>query len=105
MNPTVPQMSPPTSLTVRAEHLISPAGHRLNSWFIVDGATVVATMKDLGPGTEALAYKLAASLDLLAALKNWQNFDMSLEQRQNVAMAAISKAEHTRHEGGPYVRV
>lgn len=31
--------------------------------------------------------------ELLAALKDWQNFDLTLEERQNRAIAAIAKAE------------
>jgi hypothetical protein len=34
--------------------------------------------------------------DLLMALKNYQNYHMTLESRQNVAMAAISRAERRR---------
>lgn len=102
--PTVSQLSPQTSLTVRAEHFISPRGHRLNSWCIVDGSTVVATMKDLGPGTEALARKLAASLDLLGALKpcSFQlatlcaahgEFGDAAARALDAAQAALAKAE------------
>jgi alkylhydroperoxidase family enzyme len=39
---------------------------------------------------------IAAAPDLLAALKNWQNFDLPLAERQNAAMAAIQKAEGRR---------
>lgn len=31
--------------------------------------------------------------ELLAALKNYQNYDLPLEQRQNAAMKAIARAE------------
>lgn len=34
--------------------------------------------------------------DLVAALRGWQNYDLTLEQRQNAAMAAIAKAEGRR---------
>lgn len=33
-----------------------------------------------------------AAPDLLAALKNYQNYDLTLEARQNAAIAAIAKA-------------
>jgi hypothetical protein len=35
----------------------------------------------------------AINADLLAALKNWQNYEKPLEERQNAAMAAIARAE------------
>jgi hypothetical protein len=35
----------------------------------------------------------AINADLLDALKNWQNYDLTLEERQNAAMAAIARAE------------
>lgn len=34
-----------------------------------------------------------AIADLLFALKNWQNYEMTLEDRQNAAMRAITKVE------------
>lgn len=37
---------------------------------------------------------IAAAPDLLQALKDWQNYDLTLEERQNKAMAAIAKAEN-----------
>ena len=41
----------------------------------------------------ANALLIAAAPDLLEALKDWQNYDLTLEARQNKAIAAIAKAE------------
>lgn len=41
----------------------------------------------------AKARLLAAAPDLVAALRNWQNYEQTLERRQNAASAAIDKAE------------
>jgi len=52
------------------------------SWPVVSRAEAAAN-----------ARLIAAAPDLLAALKNFQNYDLTLEERQNAAIAAIAKAE------------
>lgn len=93
-------LSPMTTLALRVEHLRLPHGQRKARYFILDGAVIVAEMKDLGPSTEALAWKLTASLDLLRASKQFVAdhaasgyFCAGLNAAYAETVAAIQKAE------------